>query len=162
MDRSYQLFWKATKERKNFPSSINLILPPGSCSHNNYPRTRRKRGSVFYTAAPPLLLQPGGCGEQGVHLGLQEGNLGSRDLENTVLLTRFLYGVFPEHGAENSSRFPAFMQSQAQVELARSFREFFLFRRNSSRKSAKFCGIPTVRWTGEEVGCFKRGFRSDR
>ena len=120
LNKTNTLFWRAVDKTRNLPHNINLIIPPGFCQDQNYNRTRRVQGSAFITSSPSSIVQPGACGEPGYQLNV--GFTNSRrnrqlneNLENMVYLTRFLYGVFPEHGVESSSRFPLFYRNRSEV-----------------------------------------------
>ena len=115
-----RLFWRAVDNTRNLPHNINLIIPPGICQEQNYNRTRRVQGSAFITSFPGSIVQPGACGEPGYQLNLGFTNTRrnrqlNENLENMVYLTRFLYGVFPEHGVKSSSRFPLFYRNRSEV-----------------------------------------------
>ncbi|XP_023340983.1 uncharacterized protein LOC111710999 isoform X2 [Eurytemora carolleeae] len=124
LNKTNTLFWRAVDKTRNLPHNINLIIPPGFCQDQNYNRTRRVQGSAFITSSPSSIVQPGACGEPGYQLNLGFTNTRrnrqlNENLENMVYLTRFLYGVFPEHGVESSSMFPLFYRNRSENCLDR-------------------------------------------
>jgi len=140
LNETNTLFWRAVDKTRNLPHNINLIIPPGFCQDQNYNRTRRVQGSAFITSSPGSIVQPGACGEPGYQLNV--GFTNSRrnrqlneNLENMVYLTRFLYGVFPEHGVESSSRFPLFYRNRSEVS------SFIFYRFALNKFRSTYCGF---------------------
>ena len=122
MNSLYEALWSASGGIGNLPTTLNILLPPSSCSANTFPSSTRPQASVLLTSAESSVLQDRGCGEPGLHLSLA---VDEDTLEDVVMFTRFIFGVFPESGDPEDSRFPAFLSSRGQVITFRTPKQLF-------------------------------------
>ena len=111
LNATYHQFWEASNQKFNLPSDLQIILPSDLCSGvaEIWPATQPDVTFSSSTKRSQYL----GCGEQGKRLELElaepqeDGSYGAAYVEEIMLeLTQHLFGVFPEHGEEDSTMFP--------------------------------------------------------